>query len=111
MYGTPVVKELYRSDIRSTLKGQIDERMRNKQRQFDDSLNHSIRIFEKDRRDCMDDRQKRSDKLQFLFTFTQANKQMMEERWRERRERRNSEVQHERELLRHNPINWSHTLK
>jgi len=111
-YGNPTVVEGYRSDIRSTLKNQMDEQTTRKQRQFDASLKYSISVFERDRRHTQQDSQKRhDDKLAFLLTFTKANQQIMEKQWKENRIRKSVEVEHERDLLRHNPINWSRTLK
>ncbi|CAK8689092.1 uncharacterized protein LOC143460935 [Clavelina lepadiformis] len=111
MYGTAAVKEDYRSQIRSTLKTQMEERDRGKRREWNSAFRESIAVAAQDMRDCQMDVEKRRDKLNFLVTFTKANKEMMESRWKERRLQKILEDKKDLEQLKYNPINWSHTLK
>jgi len=40
------------------------------------ALNESIMVSEKDRRDCLEDAEKRRNRFKFLLGYTQANKQV-----------------------------------
>jgi len=111
-YGSPIVKEIYRSNVRSALKTQIEEQIIRRKKNFEQQLNHSIQIFERDRRHKYEDWKKYTDKIQFLLvTFTKENQKIMEMQWKDRRESRLKEAKFERELLKQNPVNWSCTLK
>nr|XP_002126996.1 uncharacterized protein LOC100187305 [Ciona intestinalis] len=111
VYGTAAVRENYRSTLRGTLKSQMDDRVLLKRREWEEAVNESIMTSEKDRRDCMEDYEKRRNKFNFLLTFTKANKEMMETRWKEKQVLKLLENKRDSEQLKYNPINWSHTLK
>jgi len=111
-YGSPTVKEIYRSNVRSALKTQIKDQTLRRREDFENQLNQSIQIFERDKRHRYEDWKKHRDKIQFmLVTFTRENQKTMEMQWKDRRVNRLKEAKFERELLKQNPINWSCTLK
>jgi len=111
MYGNKVDKELHRSHIRSTLKTQMDDREYTKRMNFSNALRESMMMYERERTEIMNDMEKRREKLRYLREYSNANKQMMESRWSEQRISRKRQNKNDSELLKMNPINWSHTLK
>jgi len=111
MYGNKIDKELHRSHIRSTLKTQMDDRDHTKRMNFANAMRESMLMSERERTEIMKDLDKRREKLRFLREYSSANKQMMESRWSEQRQSRKRQNKNDLDLLRLNPINWSHTLK
>ncbi|XP_039263948.1 uncharacterized protein LOC120339807 [Styela clava] len=111
LYGTPAVRESYRSDIRSVLKTQMEDRQTRRKRDWDNALYESIQATNRDRMEAEMDMEKRRNKMRHLNTFTRENKRIMEEKWQERTRLRTVENKKDLEQLQYNPINWSHTLK
>jgi hypothetical protein len=110
-YGSPTEKEEHRFNIRSVLKQQMtDKENFHKQHQIDKVM-ESETATHRDMKDREEDADKFLKKFQILRQYTQANKTLMEEIWDRRKLQRETENLTERELLKHNPINWSCTLK
>lgn len=110
-YGNATVQESYRSNIRSVLKSQIEERLNRRRSDWQSALHDSIQLTEKDRADAQRDMDDRREKMRHLNTFTRENKRLMEEKWKDRVREKMIQDQKDREVLKYNPINWSHTLK
>ncbi|XP_029642186.1 uncharacterized protein LOC115216764 [Octopus sinensis] len=109
-YGQPAEKEAYRKHIRDVLKAQMADRDRIQRKVFQERKSESDSAIEYDQKCWQEDLEKSREKISYLIQFRDQNKQLMEQKWRRARDQQNSEKQHERDLLRYNPINWSGTL-
>ena len=67
---------LHRYRIRETLKTQMDDRKKLKETRWDESINESIMMSQRDNRDRMEDAAKKREKYQYLIAYTKANKEV-----------------------------------
>ncbi|XP_070558114.1 uncharacterized protein [Ptychodera flava] len=109
-YGSPAEKETYRRDIRSKLKEQMSDRILLEKQLLRDKVQESKQAVEYDRQCIESDRADIMKKAAHLRQFRDENKKLME--WKEHQDRLNRLLQnkYEQELIRYNPINWSHSL-
>ncbi|XP_002739391.1 uncharacterized protein LOC100377244 [Saccoglossus kowalevskii] len=109
-YGSPADKEAYRRDIRSKLKEQMTDKLGFQKQILKDKVHESEVAVDYDRKCLEDDHEDVVKKAIYLKQFRDENKKLME--WKEEQDRLNRVLQnkYERELVRYNPINWSHTL-
>lgn len=104
-------KEVYNKNIRDTLKKQIDQKGRLIKDEFENNQLEVKYIMEQDQNVVNEDKRKRIEKLKFLTTFRNENKQLMQDRWMNDYLVKRNEWQQESQLLEQDPINWSKTLK
>ncbi|XP_046357813.1 uncharacterized protein LOC124136076 [Haliotis rufescens] len=110
-YGEPAEKEVYRKHFREVLKQQMLDQDTVKKQTLVDKVRESEAAVQYDRQCQEQDMDKFSKKFCYLKTFRDANKDLMEDRWRSSRFTRHMENRYDREVMRYNPINWSGTLK
>ena len=109
-YGTPAEKELLRKEHRVAL---LDQLRQNEQAQKDVKRNkvtetRTVVALDKSNQDT--DNKRQGTKSQYLKQYRDQNKILMETRAENSRAQREEENRRERELLTHDPINWSKTL-
>jgi len=63
--------------IRETLKTQMEDRRRIRDREWGESLNESVMVSQRDYRDRVEDAEKRKAKHHFLSAYTKANKEVI----------------------------------
>ncbi|CAD5112666.1 DgyrCDS1886 [Dimorphilus gyrociliatus] len=110
-YGSNADKESYRSYVRNVLKQQMADKERNVKEGLNSKIEESENAVKYDRQCLTDDARDAYRKFVYLKGFTAENKKMMEDSWSDRRRIKSLENEHDRELLKYNPINWSCTLK
>ncbi|KAK2851603.1 hypothetical protein Q5P01_007879 [Channa striata] len=110
-YGTSSEREEYRKELRDQLKRQIEEKCLALKLQLANKGKEAEYICEVDRLALSTEREQRIQHSKAMTAYRDENKRLMEQRWREKALTRSQEALKERELLRHNPINWSGTLK
>jgi len=104
-------RETYNKNIRETLKKQIDQKGRLIKHEFENNLLENKYAIEQDKDIVSEEKRKRVEKLRFLTTYRNENKQLMQDRWMNDYISKRNEWQHESQLLEQDPINWSKTLK
>ncbi|KAK2158462.1 hypothetical protein NP493_1799g00012 [Ridgeia piscesae] len=110
-YGSSAEKEQYGAQTRSVLKQQMaDNYMATRQSRVTRNL-ESVVALERDRRDRDEDARNFRNKYNYLKTFRDENKKMMESSWHNRSMSKRHTDLYDSEALRYNPINWSCTLK
>ncbi|XP_077985439.1 uncharacterized protein LOC144440066 [Glandiceps talaboti] len=109
-YGSPAEKEAYRRDTRSKLKEQMADKLSFAKQILKDKVQESEQAVNYDRKCIEDDRNDIVKKATYLKQFRDENKKLME--WKEHQDHLNRLLQnkYEQELIRYNPINWSHSL-
>jgi len=110
-YGSPAEKEIYRRLIREGLKEQMTESDLNQRQALKAKVIESEVAVQTDRKHLQEDAQKHLNHFIWMTEYRDANKTMMENRWKTNVEIKKDNQVQERECLRYNPINWSHTLK
>lgn len=133
-YGSNADKESYRSYVRSVLKQQMADKEKNVKENLSTKIEESENAVKYDKQCLSDDARDAYRKFVYLKTFTKDNKkvsmklkctltvikyskwnvyskQMMEDSWTDKRRVKSLENEHDREILKYNPINWSCTLK
>ncbi|KAM4610146.1 uncharacterized protein ACJ7VT_013451 [Polymixia lowei] len=110
-YGTSSEREEYRKELREHLKRQIEEKRAGLKLQLASKVQESEYLREVDRLAVSGEREERIQHSRAMTLYRDENKKLMEQSWRDRALTRSLEALKERELLRHNPINWSGTLK
>ncbi|KAM8929964.1 uncharacterized protein RCH25_005900 [Pelodytes ibericus] len=110
-YGSVTEKEEYRREIRHLLKKQMNEKWA-LQREMLSSQSKELEVLkENDRTAIIQDLEQEKARALFLRPYRDENKKLMETKWQENRLIRSLESLRDREMLQHNPINWSGTLK
>lgn len=110
-YAAVEERECYNKNIRETLKKQIDQRGRLIKNEFENNKLEVKYIIEQDKSILEEEKSKRVEKLKFLTTYRNENKQLMQDRWMNDYVAKRNEWQQESQLLEQDPINWSKTLK
>uniref|UniRef100_UPI0037E76AAF uncharacterized protein n=1 Tax=Semicossyphus pulcher TaxID=241346 RepID=UPI0037E76AAF len=110
-YGTSVEREEYRKELREHLKRQIEDKYAALKLQLASKVKEAECIREVDRLALSSEREQRIQHSRAMTAYRDENKRLMEQSWRDRALTRSQEALKERELLCHNPINWSGTLK
>lgn len=110
-YGSSTEKEEYRKDLRDQLKRQIEDKVSSERMQLSSKVKEAEFLREVDRLALTTEREERIKHNKDMRLYRDENKKLMEQSWRDRALTRSLEALRERELLRHNPINWSGTLK
>ncbi|CAF0729959.1 unnamed protein product [Adineta steineri] len=109
-YSQITERETYNKHIRSTLKGQMEEKTQSDKNEQARKSRECQSIIEQDRQDIEKYKQKQKQQAQFLFQFTAKNKELMENKWEYDRWNRAHQWHVERVILSDNPINWSKTM-
>lgn len=104
-------RETYNKNIRDTLKQQMDQKSRLIKHEFENSQLEVKYVIEQDKDILSEEKRKRIEKLKFLTTYRNENKQLMQDRWMNEYIHKRNEWQQESQLLEQDPINWSKTLK
>ncbi|KAL7061071.1 hypothetical protein AAHC03_010186 [Spirometra sp. Aus1] len=110
-YGSPAEKELHRLYLREALKTQIqemEERRRAQKATQSGEFAHITKEVNAERVKGLEAEEKHR---QYLQSFRDANKRLIELRNAKRLEERAKDLAADREMLKINPINWRCTLK
>ncbi|KAL1021515.1 hypothetical protein UPYG_G00014240 [Umbra pygmaea] len=110
-YGSCTEREDYKSDVRQQLKRQMEEKREEHMHQLASRAEEAEFLQEVGRMALSRERQQMIQYRQAMSYYRDENKKLMEQSWRDRALIRSLEAVRERELLHHNPINWSGTLK
>lgn len=110
-YGTITEREEYRKDVREELKKQIEEKWASQRMLIASKAAEAEFLQQVDRLALCNEREQRVQHSREMRRYRDENKRLMEQNWRDRALTRSLEALREKELLRHNPINWSGTLK
>jgi hypothetical protein len=111
VYGSIASKEQYRKDIREVLKGQMSDKMSREKTAFSSRLTESRAFIEMDRKVIQDDLDSRKKRFDLMKNFRDENQKMAAEVTERKRQDKEYRLREERELLKFNPINWSHSLR
>lgn len=104
-------RETYNKNIRDTLKQQMDQKGRLIKHEFENNQLEVKYVIEQDKDILSEEKRKRIEKLRFLTTYRNENKQLMQDRWMNEYIQKRNEWQQESTLLEQDPVNWSKTLK
>ncbi|XP_061625418.1 uncharacterized protein LOC133476274 isoform X2 [Phyllopteryx taeniolatus] len=110
-YGTSVEKEEYRRDLCEQLKKQMEEKSVPLKLRLASRAKEAEYLRQVDRLALSAQREQKQRHDKAMATYRDANKRLMEQRWRDSTLMRCQEVLREKEMLRLNPINWTGTLK
>ncbi|XP_043934646.1 uncharacterized protein LOC122807730 [Protopterus annectens] len=110
-YGSRAEKEEYRHELRQILQRQINEKWNLQREAMASRTAESDAVREVDRNELLHDLEQRRNKANFMHSFRDENKKLMELKWKERRIASAWEMLKDREILQYQPINWSGTLK
>jgi len=111
VYGSIASKEQYRKEIRGILKDQMQSKLEREKTAFNSKLTESRAFIEMDRRVIQDEIQSRQKRSDMMRSFRDENKKMFEEQAERKRLERELRLREEKEMLKYNPINWSHSLR
>ncbi|XP_019907230.1 uncharacterized protein LOC105024951 isoform X2 [Esox lucius] len=110
-YGSCTEREEYKEEVRQQLKRQMEEKRAELMRQLASKAEEAELLQEVDRLALSRERHQKIQYSREMSHYRDENKKLMEQSWRDRALIRSLEAKRERDLLRHNPINWSGTLK
>jgi len=79
--------------------------------QLSAKVRESEDAVEKDRLVRVEDARDQAKRFEYLKTYRDDNKKLMENTWDHRKQKRFVENKFDREQLKYNPINWSCSLK
>lgn len=111
IYGNFDEREKLMQGYRQHLKSQMEEKSWKKRLEFNTSLNSSRKSWEDTQQAIAADHQAEVIKRQNRRLFRDENKKMMEEQLELKKFSQLNEKEHERRLIKLDPINWSRTLR
>ncbi|XP_063720859.1 uncharacterized protein LOC134847638 isoform X2 [Symsagittifera roscoffensis] len=111
VYGSIAAKEQYRREIRDILKDQMASKLEREKTAFSSRLTESKAFIEMDRRTIQDELQSRQKRFDMMKSFRDENKKMAAEITERKKLERCLRQREEKEMLKFNPINWSHSLR
>ncbi|XP_072026246.1 LOW QUALITY PROTEIN: uncharacterized protein [Amphiura filiformis] len=110
-YGDKIEQEDYKRGIRSNLKDQMSEKEGNHKQWMVDKVQESLTAKDYDNKCRTDDKDAYKKTKTHLMKFRDENKKLMEEKEKVDKSTRLQQYEHEREILRYDPINWSKSLR
>lgn len=110
-YGSAAEQESYRSYTRAVLKKQMEDADRHAKYDFKEKVQESVEATDRDNQTRIEDAMDFFRKYEYLKTFRDENKRVMESSWTQKRRQKTEENLYDREQMKYNPINWSCSLK